>query len=397
MALTEYDLAVIGAGPSGSSAALAAVRAGLRTVIIERRPLPRHKPCSGLVIPEAIEVVEREFGRPPRSVFAEPGVFHGMRMHFGSGRHLDIPVGGWMVWRDRFDKWLCDVSRAEIRDGTSMTTFAEDRDGVTVQCRPREGDPYALRCRVLVAADGGRSDVAGKLDPRGQNRLPWFVAVQDTYEARVDLEPGYFHYFTHPEFSRYPAAYLKDGLMVMDVGGKLGEKLTPHQEKFKQFLRRECGYEEQRLVRRLGCPITFAVPEGWFHAGTDRVLVVGEASGLLNMFGEGISSALASGLIAGRAAAEALARGAAPGPPYRERVEVERRRTAGQFRPLNQIFGSVGGMDWKIGVRRLAMRDRLPVLADLGAWFWRERKQGREARSGDLKTGHPPSTPIAGA
>ena len=42
----KYDVIIVGSGPSGASAARALRGSGLRTAILERKKLPRHKMCS---------------------------------------------------------------------------------------------------------------------------------------------------------------------------------------------------------------------------------------------------------------------------------------------------------------------------------------------------------------
>ena len=42
-----FDVAVIGAGPGGTVAGKICVKNKLKTVIIEKMPLPRDKPCGG--------------------------------------------------------------------------------------------------------------------------------------------------------------------------------------------------------------------------------------------------------------------------------------------------------------------------------------------------------------
>jgi len=58
-ASSHFDLAVIGGGPAGSSAAITAARAGARVALLESRQFPRHKVCGEFVSAEALDVLAR--------------------------------------------------------------------------------------------------------------------------------------------------------------------------------------------------------------------------------------------------------------------------------------------------------------------------------------------------
>jgi flavin-dependent dehydrogenase len=53
-----YDAVIVGAGPAGSAAARRLSEAGLKSVVLEREPLGRDKPCAG--------------GRPDRHLLHAP-------------------------------------------------------------------------------------------------------------------------------------------------------------------------------------------------------------------------------------------------------------------------------------------------------------------------------------
>jgi flavin-dependent dehydrogenase len=58
-----YDVAIIGAGPAGGSAAVRLAEAGARTVVIERESLPRPKACGGALSKGPVEsVLDWDFG-----------------------------------------------------------------------------------------------------------------------------------------------------------------------------------------------------------------------------------------------------------------------------------------------------------------------------------------------
>ena len=50
----QFDVAVIGGGPAGSSAAITAARAGLRVLLVEKGPYGRDKVCGDGLTPRAI-------------------------------------------------------------------------------------------------------------------------------------------------------------------------------------------------------------------------------------------------------------------------------------------------------------------------------------------------------
>jgi len=56
-ATPQFDLAIIGGGPAGSSAAIVAARLGASVVLLEARSFPRHKVCGEFVSAEALDVL----------------------------------------------------------------------------------------------------------------------------------------------------------------------------------------------------------------------------------------------------------------------------------------------------------------------------------------------------
>ena len=67
--MKEYDIAIIGTGPSGAMAAYHAAKNGKKVILIEKEKLPRYKTCGGglvhrgrIRLPFSIdEVFEKEF------------------------------------------------------------------------------------------------------------------------------------------------------------------------------------------------------------------------------------------------------------------------------------------------------------------------------------------------
>ena len=54
---TEFDVAVIGGGPAGTSAAITAARFGARVGLFEAGEFPRHKVCGEFVSEESVDIL----------------------------------------------------------------------------------------------------------------------------------------------------------------------------------------------------------------------------------------------------------------------------------------------------------------------------------------------------
>jgi len=199
---------------------------------------------------------------------------------------------------------------------------------VELVCR-RGASKFTLEARVLIAAVGCYSMVPLRLDPGFLDGVPIVRTIQQYFHSEISLEPGYLHVFVSPEYGAYPAAYVKDDLVVVDTSVRPGKSLLSARAAFQAMLERDHGFKPVKPELKLGCKVAFPAALNRFCLGTDRVLVVGEAAGFANSMGEGISSALATGRLAGKAASECG--NSAPGRLYRESVKPERERTAREW------------------------------------------------------------------
>jgi len=100
MSNTDYDVVVIGGGPSGASAAEHLAKQNYRVLLLERAF--RIKPCGGAIPPCLID----EFEIPEDLLVAR---IRSARMISPTEKKVDMPVGETfvgMVDRDVFDPWL---------------------------------------------------------------------------------------------------------------------------------------------------------------------------------------------------------------------------------------------------------------------------------------------------
>ncbi|MEY2480409.1 MAG: hypothetical protein QOI04_1336 [Verrucomicrobiota bacterium] len=161
--MEQFDVAIVGAGPAGSTCAAFCARAGLRTLLLEREKFPREKVCGDCLNPACwpvlrrLEVFERVRALP-----------HGYleRVEFiaidGRKVHVDLVRGDESeiaVKRSLFDNLLLERARelgAEVREESTLISLVPSSG--TWKIDTDRGENFSAR--FLVAADGRNSTVA---------------------------------------------------------------------------------------------------------------------------------------------------------------------------------------------------------------------------------------------
>ncbi len=290
----EYEVVVVGAGPAGSAAAQRLAEKGIKTALVERKFLPRHKTCAGAVSGKALPYLGEGFLHLTEDRLT--GMVFRYRYRDQVGYRTDAPYA-YTVTRDRFDHHLA------VR---AVQAGAELIEGQEVKCITREGgwfmvstEKATLKARAVVGADG-----AGSLVARTFGLARKFLGV--AVEALVPLEKVRDHevyretVFLDYGFIPKGYAWIFPKSDHLNVGlGTFSARSVPVKFLLEQYLDRCFPYLEQRDRKDLswsGHPIP--VYRGGRFSG-DGVLVVGDAAGLLDpFFGEGIHFALESSLLA---------------------------------------------------------------------------------------------------
>lgn len=300
MQVTEgvWDVAVIGAGPAGATAARVAAAAGGRVILLERFALPRYKTCGGGLIGRTMAAIPPGVDVPVQaSATAVTFTMHG---RFARTRNASGPVIT-LVQRDEFDAVLVDAAVAAgavVCDSAIVAGLVEEEDGICLPTR-EHGD---IRARFVIGADGSAGRCAGHVGVRYDQvdlglelEIPIPPYQRARWENRVLMDwgpiPGSYGWVFpkgdqlsvgviaatgHPEQTR---GYLADFLSRLELSDAEPTVSSGHLTR--------CRTDDSPLRR-------------------GRVLVAGDAAGLLDPWSrEGISFALRSGTLAGQAAAQA--------------------------------------------------------------------------------------------
>ena len=294
----KYDVAIVGAGPSGSTAAYHLSRAGARVLLLDRARFPRDKPCGGGVTARA---------RAQAPVDLAPvveQVIDTVRFSFRLGDFFDYTYPRELVYmtqRHRLDAFLAESAAragADFDDDTHVRSIDLGSDGVTL-----DADGVAVQARVLIGADGANGIVARAAGLKPVTEPPVALEANFPYEVVPAEWRGVLALELGSMAGGYGWSFPKADHFNVGCGGwrTEGGRLRDH----LGALRDHYGLAGETMVnvrghhlptRTAGAPIV-----------RDRVLLVGDAAGLVDpMSGEGIYSAFVSGRLAATAALDYL-------------------------------------------------------------------------------------------
>ncbi|MGB0652357.1 MAG: geranylgeranyl reductase family protein [Thermoplasmatota archaeon] len=318
----QWDVVVVGAGPTGSNSARLLAAAGWKVLLLEEHDevgIPVQ--CAGLVTP-------RIFDHTPFAI----GDLHehdlsGAIIVSPDGTRLSFDAGGvhaQAMDRARFDQRCAEyavAAGAELRTGTKAVAARADAHGVTVSLQRTGVGPasrHDVRCRLLVGADGIRSNVAKWA---GLPSVKEIVSAYETELAGCHFEAGKEHLIPMFAGSRQAPGFFS---WIIPVGGdraRAGLAVAPGLSEAAAKRYYEAMFTDPASAPYLKdakevYPIIGGIPLGLRkRLVADRIMVVGDAAGMAKpTSGGGIYMGLVGSehlaAVAGRALErDALARG----------------------------------------------------------------------------------------
>ena len=389
--MRNVDVIIVGASLAAAAAAKRLTDAGLETVVLERKTLPRHKICSGILSPRGHRFLIENFGPLPREALHEPTSCKGVTFHFPSMVSMSMDFFGGTtphLHRKYSDHWAIKQSRAEVHDETSFAGLEYNGDHVIVHAR-KHGEPLEYRARWVIGADGPSSLVTRAVYPDYPKQIPWFFVGQKFHEI-IDcpLDEQYFHFWFHPGLGHYTWSHARDGRQIVGVGFKRGDNFAAKHADVVNYLSEKHGVKLKEHSDNEGCAENFGPSLiNRYVFGKGNVLITGQAAGFLNMIGEGMSCALHSGAISGEAVVEARLRNKPVQELYRRMIASEVRRTSDQWNPLKIAFDRPHEADFPAALMALSWRERRLVLRDIWRFvvLYKEFKWGRQIASAALQ------------
>ena len=338
--MTDVDVIVVGGGPAGSCAAITAARAGLDVVLIERGPFPGSKNMyGGVVYPRILDglipnwweeaPVQRWVTRRSTMLLTPT---QALTVDFRSQAWGAPPYNGATAYRPDWDHWLAghaEAAGAQLITSTVVTGLLRAPSGAVTGVRTDRPDGD-LTAKVVIACDGVNSFLAKEaglyehtdakhftLGVKETLALPKEViderfAVRDNHGVDIEILGG--------TGGVNGGGFLYTNLETLAIGvvlklTKLGaQKARP--EEIIAGLKRHPAIAPLVQDGELKEYSAHVIPEAGLTMMpkmiADGLLVAGDAAALCLAAGiwlEGVNFAMASGMYAGEAAAEAVRAG----------------------------------------------------------------------------------------
>jgi len=309
--MIQSEVTVVGAGPAGTIAAHRLARAGVQVLLVEQSTFPRDKTCGDGVTSQGLDVLERS------GLGSWVGLFPLMKnIRFSSpdGQVIDVAYPqeltrkvGRLIPRRILDERLAQTAieaGARLLEGTHVTKLTRETDG-SIRLSAGATD---IQTQIVILAEGSNAPLA-RMAGLASGECELLAARQylsgdsgpaDRLEIHFQstIVPGYSWVFP-----------IGDG--YANVGTGTYTRRIQHKEiGLRQELLRfthdpilEGRLENTEPTTPIrGAPLRTRIGIG--HA--DRVLVTGDAVGLVNPFtGVGIAQAMRSGELAAQTALQA--------------------------------------------------------------------------------------------
>jgi flavin-dependent dehydrogenase len=176
---SDYDIAIVGAGPAGTSAAIRLAQRGLQVALIEQKKFPRAKLCGEFISPECL------------THFAELNVLEDMSLVGGveldrtifyarNGKSVNVPsewfgAGSHALGLSRAEMDLQLLNRArvagvEVLEETSATgSLFENQKVCGVSLRSKDRETFDIKAAVTIDATGRGKVLARQIEKTNES------------------------------------------------------------------------------------------------------------------------------------------------------------------------------------------------------------------------------------
>jgi flavin-dependent dehydrogenase len=324
----QYDALLIGAGPSGSTAAALLAEYGHNVLLIEREKFPRYHIGESL-LPFTYEPLKRlgliermrasAFIKKYSVQFISTSGKASQPFYFNT-RYDDDVAQTWQVLRSEFDQMLLDHARdkgAHVVEETEVLELLRDGDRVTgVRVRQPDGTEVEHNAPITLDCSGKESFAASRnrwrvLDPQLNKVAVWTYYKGAKRDKGIDEgtttvaflpEKGWFWYIPLHD-DRVSVGVVAEGKYLTRGGIKAPQDIFHREVGLNKWI-------EEYLAPGHSTGDYYVTNEFSYHSrhcGCEGLLLLGDAFCFLDpVFSSGLMLALKSGVMAADAVHEAI-------------------------------------------------------------------------------------------
>lgn len=350
---TEFDVAVVGGGPSGAATAHYLASKGHSVLVCEKKTFPREKTCGDGLTPRAVKVLE------DMGLGAELSTWErvrGLRVH-GAGRSMELPFPDLDEWcnyglvkpRKDLDRIVLDHSEsqgAKVVYGMQVKEPVFEGGALVGFVAKLDGQDEHVRAKFTVCAEGAATKFARSLGRTRNEGYPMGFAIRQYFTSPVQ-HSGWFDAWLdiRSEGEALPGYGwvfpVGDGTVNVGVGllstfkGFREVKLDHLQRRFVEQLPPEWEINYETVCSKPRAGRLFMGGSVWPPHGPGFVMV-GDAAGMVNPCnGEGIAYGYETGRMAGKHIDDALKEGRSPS---LDGYSTELKETYGPYYRLGRKF-----------------------------------------------------------
>ena len=312
-----FDVVIIGAGPSGSNAAISykKLNPDLKIALVDKAIFPRDKSCGDAFGPGVISALKR-FGNE-HILEGEPEVVSttlfgpkniGIQNYIPEVKNKEDSIV-YVIPRLDLDNRILNLAKeeeVETLEGYRFSNFFINEESVSVEIENEEKEKYFLEAKLLVGADGANSRVRKSLNLKQNSDWNKAIAIR----AYID-SPNYLEIFKErtlmfeinvSAIKGYAWAFPSKGdLLNIGIGVPLSvfkkEKMDIKNlldEFVKTLESRGVIVENLRMEKSFMLPFASSRPK----LAHNRVALIGDAGSMINpMSGEGIFYGMEAGFL----------------------------------------------------------------------------------------------------
>ena len=328
---TEFDVAIVGGGPSGAAAAHYLATKGHSVLVCEKKTFPREKTCGDGLTPRAVKQLEA-MGLGPELQKWES--VRGLRIH-AAGRTMELPwpeMDDWCNYglvkpRRELDELVlahAEAAGAKVLQNTHVIEPIYTDGVVTGVVAKRDGEDERIHAKFVICAEGAATKFATSLGRVRNADHPMGWAIRQYFKSDVMSRSGWFEAYLEVKsgpdnLPGYGWVFpVGDGRVNAGVGllttyaGWADVNLNDLQRNFITQLPSEWGINYDTVCSKARAGRLFMGQSVWPPAGPGFILT-GDAAAMINPCnGEGIAYAYETGHIGARHIDEALRRGDSP-------------------------------------------------------------------------------------